>query len=231
MDTVALAWSRLAPLAATHGARTEQWLGSDEQRKLARMRSPARRDQFLAGRWLLRALLARCHGGAPQDWQLSAPEQGPPTVLAPAAAPLHLALSHSGDLVAAAVGTQAVGVDVEWPQRQRDLAGLAALCCDAREQAQLHALPSDQHEAQFYAFWTAKEAWLKCRGEDLAPRRLAQIHLAAAPGESEAQVRVWRGEGWTLALATPAGAAVRWHAPQLGLHSLWQVRDDALRPA
>jgi 4'-phosphopantetheinyl transferase len=231
VDAVALAWSRLAPLAAAHGAHAESWLSQAEQHKLARMRSPERRAQFVAGRWLLRELLARCHGGTPQDWQLSAPEHGPPTVLAPVKVPLHLALSHSSDLVAGAISAEPVGVDVECPQRQRDVTGLAALCCDVREQAQLQSLPADQREALFYALWTAKEAWLKRHGEDLAPRRLAQIHLAAASSETEAQVRVWRGKGWTLALATPAGVSVRWHGPQPGLLCVWQVQDDALRPA
>lgn len=231
MDAVALAWSRLAPLAAAHSTHVEGWLSQPEQQKLAGLRAPARRAQFLAGRWLLRELLARCHGGTPQDWQLSAPQQGPPTVLAPVSAPLHLALSHSGDLVAGAISAQPVGLDVECPQRQRDVTGLAALCCDACEQAQLQALPTDQREDLFYAFWTAKEAWVKCHGEDLAPRRLAQIHLAAASGDTEARVRVWRGEGWTLALAAPPGVQVRWHAPVPVLASQWDVADEGPRPA
>lgn len=195
------------------------------------MRAPARRAQFLAGRWLLRELLARCHGGVPQDWQLTAPEQGPPTVEAPAInTALHLALSHSADLIACAVADMPVGVDLELPKRQRDLAALAAMCCDAREQAQLQRVDAAQREALFYAFWTAKEAWLKRHGEDLAPRRLAQIHLRPAAADTAASLRVWHHEGWTLALAAAPGTQVRWHAPAPALGSQWDVVDD-VRPA
>lgn len=184
----------------------------------------------MAGRWLLRELLARCHGGTPQDWRLIAPEQGPPSVELPASgASLHLALSHSADLIACAVAELPVGVDVEQPQRPRDLAGLAALCCDAREQAQLQRLlDASQREAMFYAFWTAKEAWLKCLREDLAPKRLAKIHLTPAAADKAAPLRVWRQDGWTLALAAPPRVEVRWHAPEPVLASQWDVADDGL---
>jgi 4'-phosphopantetheinyl transferase len=210
LEPIALAWSPLAPLIAAHGQQAQSWLGETELRKLARVRTPLRRAQFIGGRWLLRELLARCHGGAPQDWRITAPEQGPPAVESPAhRGALRLALSHSADLVACAVATVPVGIDVERPQRRRDLAGLAALCCDQFEQAQLQALPAAQREALFYELWTGKEAWLKCQCQDLAPLRLAQIHLAPAAPDATAQVRVWRGDGWTLALAAPPGAGVR----------------------
>jgi 4'-phosphopantetheinyl transferase len=231
LEPIALAWSPLAPLVAVHGEQAQRWLADTERRKLARMRSPQRRAQFVAGRWLLRELLARCHGGTPQHWRLTAPEQGPPAVEAlSGAAPLHLALSHSADLVACAVAAVPIGVDVELPQRRRDIAGLAALCCDEREQTQLKALAPAQREGLFYEFWTAKEAWLKSQSHDLAPKRLAQIHLAPAASDEAAHVRVWRGDGWTLALAAPPGSPVRWHAAEPALHSCWQVRDEGLLP-
>lgn len=205
------------------------WLGAQEQARLAAMRSPRRRAQFLAGRGLLRTLLAHARGGAPQDWMLSAPDAGPPTVEGQDG--IHLALSHSGGWTAAAVADAPIGVDIEVPTRPRDLDGLAALCCDEAERALLMEAAGAQREMLFYEMWTAKEAWIKQRGEQLAPRRLQQIHLRRPQALASPQVRTWSAQGWMLAVACTPQARLQWHceAPQPAGPG-WCVRDD-LRPA
>jgi 4'-phosphopantetheinyl transferase len=206
-----------------------RWLGAQEQARLAAIRSQQRRAQFVAGRWLLRTLLAQAHGGRPPDWALSAPDAGPPAVQGHAG--IHLALSHSGGWVAAALAAVPVGVDIEAPARPRDLDGLAALCCDEAERALLLEEAPGQRETRFYEIWTAKEAWIKQHGEQLAPRRLAQIHLQRPQGLASPHVRTWSAQGWMLALACTEKAQLQWHCeiPQPAGPG-WCVRDE-LRPA
>lgn len=224
-----VAWGEVADLLRR--MPQQQWLSPGERSRLAGLRSPRRREQFLAARWLLRQLLADVCGGAPLQWGATAPEQGPPAVWGKGAAGgLHIAISHSGTLAACAVATAPIGLDIEMPLRRRDLAGLAALCCGAQERALLEAQEPAARETLFYAFWTAKEAWIKRHGEPLAPARLQQIALAPAGADAEAQARVWEGEGWTLALAAQAGSTVRWWAAPPRYRGGWAVR-DAARPA
>jgi 4'-phosphopantetheinyl transferase len=224
----ALKWALLGPLPCASSGAVPGWLSRPERDRLSRIRAEHRRAQFVGGRWLLRTLLAECLGGDPRDWPLDAGHDGPPALLAPpVGAALHLALSHSADVLACAVAAMPVGIDVEAPRRARDLAGLAGLCFDPAEQAMLQGLAAPAQEAVFHALWTVKEAWLKSRAEPLAPRRLAQIHVRALEGGGPAQAASWGAEGWTLAVAAAHLGPVQWHAPVPGPQHSWAVRDGA----
>jgi 4'-phosphopantetheinyl transferase len=196
-----------------------QWLTEGEQARLAEIVAPRRRDQFLAARWQARWLLARVFGGVPQRWALEAPRDAPPRV--PARSDLVLSISHSGARTACALAGAAVGLDLEQPQRRRDLAGLVALCCTPREQAMFEGLAEPQREALFYQLWTVKEAWLKRRGEWIAPQRLVQ--LEARP-DDRGGIRAWTGEAWTLALCADA-QEVRWWSAQPRAVRNWDLQD------
>ncbi|RYY84030.1 MAG: 4'-phosphopantetheinyl transferase superfamily protein [Comamonadaceae bacterium] len=176
------------------------WLSVQEQARLGSMERTGRRSQFVAARWLLRQLLVQAHGGRPQDWPLDAPADAPPRVQGHAH--LHVSLSHSGAWVAAAVAAVPVGIDVEVPRRERDVEGLVALCCTPAEQRSFEGLAAAGRHALFHQLWTAKESWLKRRGEWLAPARLVQLEATPHP---QGEVRCWRmQEGW-LALCVDAG--------------------------
>lgn len=208
------------------------WLSASEQGRLVDMVSPRRRAQFLAARWLARLLLARARGGDPLDWRLSAPEQGPPALEDAGAHPaVYLAISHSGGHAACAVGSEPLGLDVEAPGRNRDIEGLAALCCGAGEQAMLQAALPEARPALFYEFWCVKEAWIKRHGQAVAPARLRQIELSLAPAPAFAQAAVWRTAGCTLALCAPSPAGACWWEASPPLRSQWQVCDRGLMPA
>jgi 4'-phosphopantetheinyl transferase len=196
-----------------------QWLTSGEQARLAQLVAPRRRDQFLAARWQARWLLAQVFGGVPQQWALEAPRDAPPRVQG--RSDLVLSISHSGARTACALAADAVGLDLEQPQRRRDIAGLAALCCTPREQAMFEGLAQPQREALFYELWTVKEAWLKRRGEWIAPQRLVQ--LEAGLGDSGG-IRAWTAPGWTLALAA-ASPETRWWSAQPRTVRNWELRD------
>jgi 4'-phosphopantetheinyl transferase len=189
------------------------WLSSSEQQRLHGINRRERRDQFLASRWQARTLLAQAVGGEATEWRLSAMPDAPPAVEGHAG--LHLSVSHSGEWSACAIAESGIGLDLEAPQRQRDIAGLIALCCTPSEQALL----AGEADA-FYELWTVKEAWLKRRREWIAPSRLQQIEARHAEA---ADVRTWRGDGCTLALCGPASA--HWWTPPMRALRGWQVED------
>ena len=198
--------------------RPTDWMTSQEQQRLALLRTDKRRDQFLAARWQARRLLACALGGSPADWPLTAVPDAPPTI--EGRGDLHLSISHSGDRAAAGVALEPIGLDIEAPSRRRDIEGLAQLCCTSSEVA-LMQVAADL-EAEFYALWTAKEAWLKRRREWIAPQRLRQLELR--PG-IEPEVRTWSGAGWTVALCGKGD--MRWWTDEPASARQWQVRDAA----
>jgi 4'-phosphopantetheinyl transferase len=192
---------RIAPLAAEAERGLLDSLSPTERGRLERIGSARRRAEFLAGRLLLRRLLAATRGGALVDWVLAAPEDGPP--LAPADAGVHLALSHSGGWVAGAVSAQPAGLDIEAPGRTRDVLALADAVCSTAERARLRALDGPARDAAFREVWTLKEAWLKRRGEGVAPQRLAAIDTWAGGTDAWTWVSADLTLAWTCATGTP----------------------------
>ena len=198
--------------------RPTDWLAPQEQQRLALLRSDKRRDQFLAARWQARRLLAWALGGSPADWPLTAMPDAPPTIQG--RGDLHLSISHGGDRAAAGVALEPIGLDIEAPSRRRDIEGLAQLCCTPSEMALMQAAADP--EAEFYALWTAKEAWLKRRREWIAPRRLRQLELRPA---IKPDVRTWSAAGWTVAVC--GKGEVRWWTDEPASVRHWQVSDAA----
>jgi 4'-phosphopantetheinyl transferase len=200
---------------------SERWLSTTEARRLAAMQSVSRRASFVGARWHARWLLAQAFGGQPMHWHLDAPHDAPPRV---AQRPdLFLSTSHSGGLVATALAAQAVGIDLEVPRPDRDIAGLRELCCTAPEQALFDGLDTDACAAMFHELWTVKEAWLKRRGDWLAPSRLQQIDVAP---DAQGRIRTWRGPRWQMALCIDGASEIRWWTPEPGDARRWAVRAD-----
>ena len=87
---------------------------------------------------------------------------------------LELSVAHSGDLVAVAIATAPVGVDVEqFEGRARPLGGdgdpdaLARLVLADAERAALAAVPPPGRARAFLVAWTRKEAVTKATGDGL----------------------------------------------------------------
>lgn len=165
----------------------EAALSLEERIRAQAIVSPARREQFLAGRWLVKRMLAEAQGGSPEDWRISADGHGKPGVVGH---DLQLSIAHSGPFVACCIADQAVGIDVERLDRVRPITDMAALVCSADEQSALHALHGDAVGERFFQLWTCKEARLKQWGLPFDVVALRGIHMV--PVESaEAQVGTW----------------------------------------
>jgi len=187
------------------GAR---WLSPEEDQRLAGITGPRRRDQFLAGRWLVRLALAARHGGAPRDWHLSAPPDGPPRVTGgPVACTCVVRLSHSGDTLACVLSGGALGIDVErHDRRAMDAPGFADIALSDAERERWLALPETSRGVGLLAWWTLKEAWLKAHGRALNPAELRNIEALPVDAR-KANARLWHEADFTIALVGLEAAA------------------------
>jgi 4'-phosphopantetheinyl transferase len=136
---------------------------TDEERSRAeRFRLARIRDQFVAARGHLRALLGRYLGIEPRAVPVLYADGGKPHL--PAGCPLHFNVSHTDGLAVFAVGHARVGVDVERIRPIPDADGLVTRFFSRRECAQFHSLPPAERPAAFLRAWTRKEAVLKAIG-------------------------------------------------------------------
>jgi 4'-phosphopantetheinyl transferase len=144
-----------------------------EQARAARFRRAADRDRFVAGRVALRTLLGRHLGTDPRQIMFGLEAAGKPYL---AGSPVRFNLAHSGDLLAVAVTTSDVGVDVERHKAARPLSALGGRLFAAAEIERMRS--AGDPVAAFYATWSAREAVLKADGAGLA---LASADFAVPP--------------------------------------------------
>jgi phosphopantetheinyl transferase len=188
----------------------QPWLGAQERQRLSGITSPRRREQFLAGRWLARHCLADMLGGDWRGYELSAPEEGRPEVVAckaGAAPACFFSISHSADWLACAVATFRVGLDIEFTARERDVAALIELTCSEAEQRQMRGLSARDLKRAFHARWSLKEAWIKQSGEPLPG--MSGIPFEPCERGDVADAVVMQGDTLVVAVAPVTPAALR----------------------
>jgi 4'-phosphopantetheinyl transferase len=186
---VADAASRAAPETAAGGTAGVWWarrqdaaprlaslLDDAERQRWAAYRRDADRERFLVGCALAKSVVAACTGQRPaqvsfdRDCRRCGKPHGKPAVRGGGP---ELSVSHSGDLVAVALATAPVGVDVEQLDgRARELgdgdpAALARMVLAEEERAALAAVEPEGRARAFLVAWTRKEAVTKARGDGL----------------------------------------------------------------
>lgn len=191
-----------------------QWLTPSEAARLQALGSPARRDTFLAGRWLARQALQRWCGSALMP-RLDVAASGACVVADGSGT--HVSISHSRGQVACVTAGAPVGVDVEDLGRPRDHLSIARTVHSPAQCAQLAALPEEARAQAFLQWWTLKEAWLKARGQGLDFARMRA--LAFEPAD-DGDVAVTRIGSLVLAVAAVQGLPVRIDGP--APDAVWQ---------
>jgi len=188
-----------------------RWMSAEELGRLAAMRAQQRAEQFAAGRWLARRLLAVTFGGDASEWALSAAEDAPPLATHTAGAvgtPVFVSIAHSGDHLACAVSDMPVGVDIEELQPRRHLDTLIEATTTEAERAALPELLAVDDDAArmlaFFQLWTLKEAWIKCHGGNLFQTMMGHVVEAVPSPLEQANGLTWRRQGAVLALAASA---------------------------
>jgi len=202
-------------------------LSADELERAVRFRFDRHRNDYIAGRGMLRVLLGRYLKHPPEAAKISYSHYGKP--LLPDNR-LQFNLAHSGGL-ALFVFTlhDEVGVDIEQERDLRDALAIAERFFSPSERAALRELPDSERVPAFFRCWTRKEAFIKAVGEGLS-YPLADFDVTLAPGEparllsirgSEEEARRWSlqsldlpaGNFGAVALQNPAMQLERWRFP------------------
>jgi len=171
--TVDVWWARRHDAADGHIAL----LDDTERQRWAGYRRDADRERFLAGCALAKMAIADYSGQRPGDVSFDRTcrncgrPHGKPAIRG---GRLELSVAHSGDLVAVALATAPVGVDVEQLEgrtrplgRDGDPDALARLTLADTERAALAAVPPPGRARAFLVAWTRKEAVTKATGDGL----------------------------------------------------------------
>lgn len=141
-----------------------------EHARARQFRFEADQKRHLAGRGLLRALLAHRYKRPPRDLSLNEDSEGKPHVddhSEETSAP-HFNIAHAADAVVVALSwDQPVGIDIEPQDRIEDPEALAQRVCTETELRRLQSLPAADRAAFFLHIWTCKEAFLKATGTGL----------------------------------------------------------------
>lgn len=193
------------------------WMSESEQARLLATPADTRRQQFVAGRWMLRELLCQWLAGTvPTDWSISGLADEPPSAgLAQgggSCSPPCVSISHSGDRLVCAASDHPVGVDVEAmpPRRNRDLDSLMLGIGSRAEIAAWGSVGQIERTTWFHRLWVIKEAWLKARGEGVTPGRLQQLCTRPATP----------ADAWTTWCKVSSIDVVACHASAVALRSL-----------
>jgi 4'-phosphopantetheinyl transferase len=157
-------YSLTLPNDPTELARLQSSLTPAETARAALLKSEPVKQRYLAGRGLLREILAGYLGLAPKEVPLATGVHGKP-YLPGGGVDLRFNLAHCGDrlLLATVVGRE-VGIDIETIDPGKPLQEMAKLVFSRMEQESLSGLVSPRLEAVFYRQWVRKEACLKACG-------------------------------------------------------------------
>lgn len=186
-------------------SRMAHLLSDDEAARAARFCFEGDRRRFTAARGLLRTILARYVGAAPQDLHFVYGPHGKPA-LHHSTTDVRFNVSHSCGIALFAVARDInVGIDVEGV-RDIDAEALASRYFSAAESRALLAVSQADQLLAFFNCWTRKEAYLKALGDGLG-RPLDSFDVSPAPG---APARLlWTEDaagasGWSIRALTPA---------------------------
>lgn len=196
-------WSTRISALAVEEPRYFGMLDARERERALRFRFARDRSAYVISHGVVRELLARYVGRAPEALEFGAGEWGKPYLLEASGSRSTVAfnLSHSGDHVLIALARdRAVGVDVERWNGDGDFDEIAKTCFSGAERAELRTLAPNRRDAGFYAGWTRKEAYVKALGVGItAGLDYFDVALGSAPStllindrRRKANVSRWR---------------------------------------
>jgi 4'-phosphopantetheinyl transferase len=193
--------------------RLRESLSPDEEARAERFYSPAGCACYVAGRGILRALLARYLGTPAGNLSFCYNAHGKPA-LAPGCGTedLRFNLSHSHGLALFAFAfRREVGVDLEYIRSSLTEDRLAERFFSTQEATTLRALPEKDQTRAFFNCLTRKEAYIKARGGGLSIG-LSSFAVSLAPGQLTNLLITSRDgrelTGWSLRALAPGDGYV-----------------------
>jgi 4'-phosphopantetheinyl transferase len=211
-------WRLALDLPAEDVASLESLLAPDERALGQRMRRERDRARFVVARGRLRAVLGRYSQQAPAALGFAYGAFGKPRLDPPGdAAGLAFNVSHAYGLALIAVTAgREVGVDLERVRGDVDASTIAAQFFSAPERAFIAERAAAGDVEAFFQLWTAREAFVKARGEGLSlPFDAFRVSVSAD------------GQALTLEVPGHPDAAARWSlvplAPAVGFRAALAV--------
>lgn len=178
------------------------WLTDSELARYRAISSKLRKQQFLAGHYLVRKMASRIFNNAIESWDyyqdadslrcLKYTQESLPG--------LFISISHSGEWIAAAISHVPIGIDIETFGKQRDFIAIASHVFSESETSLLKSLAPDQLNRQFYLYWTLKESVAKQHGAGLK-FEVSRANSFIPAAASEALIFSWQCPEYVLALA------------------------------
>lgn len=191
-------------LTTAERARLAGFLSEAELRRGARLLDEKKRDEFLAGRGLVREALAGLLHAEPREVEFFEGEFGKPFLRGQQESPdgLRFNLSHAGGMLLLAVSRgREIGVDLEEIREDLAFRPMAERYFSLREKEELFGLEPEEQLEAFYRCWTRKEAYLKGTGSGFSHPSTG-FDVSLLPGEPPALL-AHRGdpgevEGWSI---------------------------------
>jgi 4'-phosphopantetheinyl transferase len=145
-------------------------LSRDERSRAMSFNFSRHRERFIAARGILRNVLARYLGRSAHELRFSYSASGKPALAAQSeTSDIYFNLSHADDLAIYAVGRFArVGIDLERIRPELADGAVAESFFLPSELSKFQALPRKAQVQSFFANWTAREAYVKARGDGLS---------------------------------------------------------------
>lgn len=207
VDDVVHVWHFSLAVAEPQYRALRNLLTPEECVRADRFYREVHQRRFVAGRGVLRLILSRYTGIAPEAVRFQYGPHGKPALEPRAETAFNL--SHSGEKALCAVALTAdLGVDLEACGENREFHKVARRFFAAAEYEQLAALPAADQLAAFYQCWSAKEALIKAWGLGLnAPLQDFVVRVAPySTGLHSVALVGIRERPWRLrALPAPAG--------------------------
>lgn len=166
------------------GARHHRLTTDAEREAASRFTHAADRDRRLTARVLARRFAAERLGVDPATVEIGTEPRGRPVLVHAEGRPLHLSITHAGDLVGVALADQPIGIDVEVVSAMAPVL-TSGVVWTARELADLGDLPLPRRLTTAATWWTAKEAVLKSLGRGLLdPAEMLEIRGSITPWQA-----------------------------------------------
>lgn len=201
-------WLARLDLNAGQVGRCASVLSRDEQLRAERYHFERDRRRFIVTRGVLRHLLGSHLDLTPAAIAFGYAKNGKPFV-AGGATRIHFNVSHAHERALYAIcRTCALGVDIEYLNREVDYCALAARFFTRRECAGLQRVLEAGRKRAFFACWTRKEAVIKATGDGLAlPLDQFEVTVApdAAPQILDFTAATQRLSDWALHAADVGG--------------------------
>ncbi|HNS98464.1 MAG TPA: 4'-phosphopantetheinyl transferase superfamily protein [Polyangiaceae bacterium] len=182
--------------------QSQSGLHPRERQSLSPRAIPKRKDDFLRGRTVAKALVHRRTGLDPRDVAIVADARGVPWIEHDrhGTMPFSLSISHTKGVASAALAPLPwlVGVDVEHPIEQP--AAIATDYFEPKEQAYCKGADGLERRWRAAEIWTLKEAGLKALGTGLT---IPASAIVVQDIEDSASFQGWRAA--TIAFGSSAG--------------------------